>query len=107
MLHALLYKDKLIGLFTDLKKCILMQKGLDANNFAKMVNMKIISYHDNSITICDSEDEEEDNNIIETFTTDDTTDSENFISTDKLDSDKQKTLKKQRDKKIKCHKKSS
>ena len=105
MLHALLHKDKLIGLFTDLKKCILMQKGLDANNFAKMVNMKIISYHDNSITICEDEDEkeneDENTNIIETFTTDDTTESDDIISTDKLDSDKQKILKKQRDKKSK------
>ena len=101
MLYALLHKDKIIGLFSDLKKCNMMQKGLVANNFTTLKNMKIISYYDNSITLYDGVDEEEEDDIIEAFTSEKTTESDNIVSTDKLDSTKQKKLKKQRERKSK------
>jgi len=102
MLHALLHKDKIIGLFSDLKKCNIMHKGLVNNNFAISNNIKILSYYDNSITLYDkTNDNIEEDIIIETFTDENTTDSDIIVSTDKLDSSKQKEIKKQREKKSK------
>ena len=100
MLYALFNKDALIGLFSDLKKCKQMLNGLVNNKFAVLKNLKIVSYYDNSITVID--DNIEKDNIIETFTTENTTESEdNNVSTDKLDKEVQNKIKKTRDKQSK------
>jgi hypothetical protein len=76
MLHAILFNQKLIGLFSDYDKCDLMIKGLVSNNFVKEEQITIKSYVNNSITEgtyydCDSDME------MEEFSSVDTTDSSN------------------------------
>jgi hypothetical protein len=50
MLHALLHNNKLIGLFSNYKKCITMMNGLISNKFVLEKNIMIKSYVENSIT---------------------------------------------------------
>jgi hypothetical protein len=50
MLHALLHNNKLIGLFSNYKKCMIMMNGLITNNFVQKKNIIIKSYVENSIT---------------------------------------------------------
>ncbi len=49
MLHTLLHKNKVIGLFSDYKKCNMMLEGLVKNSFAQKNNLLIKSFHENSI----------------------------------------------------------
>ncbi len=80
MLHALLYKSKLVGLFSDFQKCKVMLEGLVLNNFADRKFIEIKSYYENSITFGeykeDTEDIESSDNVVEEFTDNNTTDTE-------------------------------
>jgi hypothetical protein len=79
MLHALLHKKNLIGMFSDYQKCKVMLEGLIANNFVDRKHIEIKSFYENTILSGeykeDSEDSE-DSNIVEEFTDNNTTDSE-------------------------------
>ena len=68
MLHGLLHKNNLIGIFSDYEKCELVIEGLCNNKFADIKNLVIKSYHENTITSC-----EYNNNDIESFTDEETT----------------------------------
>ena len=104
MLHALLHKEHIIGLYSNLAQCKLMLKGLVQNNFTQLELLSIVSYHTNSIVIGTMDS---DNNIIENFTDETTTTTpiktkeEIFIVTDELTSSTKNKIKKQRDKKSK------
>ena len=104
MLHALLHKEHIIGLYSNLSQCKLMLKGLVQNNFTQLELLSIVSYHTNSIVIGTMDS---DNNIIENFTDETTTTTpiktkeEIFIVTDELTSSTKNKIKKQRDKKSK------
>jgi hypothetical protein len=50
MLHALLHNNKLIGLFSNHAKCVIMMNGLISNKFVLEKNITIKSYVENSIT---------------------------------------------------------
>ncbi len=78
MLHALLHKNKLVGLFSDYLKCKITMEGLISNNFVDKKYIEIKSYFENSITVGEYKEETEDNstNIIEEFTDNNTTDTE-------------------------------
>lgn len=75
MLHALLNKNKLIGLFSDYDKCKLMIEGLVQNNLIDKKFLEIKSYYINTITSGEY-NEDNINNIIEEFSDNDTTDSD-------------------------------
>ncbi len=80
MLHAILHKGKLIGIFSDYQKCKVMFEGLVSNNFADRQFLQIKSYYENSITVGDyNEDNDEyynneSSDILEEFTDNNTTD---------------------------------
>ena len=75
MLHALLYKKNIIGLFSDYQVCTFMIDGLVQNHFIDEKFIEIKSYYENSILSVDYK-EETNNNIIEEFTDNNTTDTE-------------------------------
>ena len=99
MLYALLHKNTVIGLFNDIKKCELTSKGLVDNKFTTSKLLSIVSYHDNSITLYEECDTNISDKIIDNFTNDN--DSEETHNTNSLSSEKQKKIKKQRDKQSK------
>ncbi len=72
MLHALLHKKNLIGIYSDYQKCKIMFEGLIENHFVDRKNIEIKSYHEN--TILSGEYNEE--SIVEEFTDSETTESE-------------------------------
>jgi hypothetical protein len=81
MLHAILHKGKLVGLFSDYQKCKVMFEGLISNNFADRKNLEIKSYYENSITTGEYNEDNDDNesnynssNLLEEFTDNNTTD---------------------------------
>ncbi len=82
MLHAILHKYKLVGIFSDYQKCKVMFEGLISNNFVDRKNLEIKSYYDNSITVGEYNEEldtqiieESDaSEILEEFTDNNTTD---------------------------------
>jgi hypothetical protein len=79
MLFAILYNEKVIGLFDDFTLCNNMVNGLVNNKFVESNNVNIVAYHTNSITYVrppqpskdDSEEESSEYN---------TTDSDNLIN---------------------------
>jgi hypothetical protein len=86
MHHAILNKHKLVGLFSDYQKCKIMIEGLISNNFAERKNLEIKSYYINSITVGEYKEDMDDtetnsniNNILEEFTDNNTTDTDNYI----------------------------
>ncbi len=93
MLHALLNNNNLIGLFTDHNECRKMLEGLVVNRFVDQKNITIKTFYSNSITPC-----EYDNDMIEDFSSDSTTDSEHFlkVQSDELDSDTKKKIEEER-----------
>ena len=96
MLHGLLHKNNLIGLFSDYEKCQLIMEGLCNNHFVEKKNLVIKSYYDNSITSCEYNENE-----VESFTDDDTTDDNNTkVDTEELDDDTQNKIKESRNNKI-------
>lgn len=107
MLHVLLCKNKIIGVYSDYKKCTQMLDGLVYNKFARKCDLKIQNYYDNSITQSkEYKDIESEDDIIEVFTTEDTTEKkeekkDTLVATDELDETGQIKVKKQRDKRSK------
>lgn len=77
MLHSILHKGKLVGLFSDYQKCKVMFEGLISNEFVNRKNLQIKSYYDNSITLGNYNDDSDDDNIIDEFTDNNTTDTPN------------------------------
>ncbi len=78
MLHALLHKKNLIGLFSDYQKCKVMLEGLIANHFVDRKNIEIKSFYENTILSGEyKEEESDDSNIVEEFTDNNTTDTDN------------------------------
>lgn len=76
-----------------------MLDGLVANKFAKKTDLIIVSYYDNSITTGEYESDDE---IIENFTSESTTESDKkILLTDELDEKDKKIIKKTRDKQSK------
>jgi hypothetical protein len=77
MLHAILHKGKLVGLFTDYQKCKIMLEGLISNSFVDRKHLEIKSYYENSITTGEY-NEDSDNSlsseVLEEFTDNNTTD---------------------------------
>jgi hypothetical protein len=117
MLYILLHKNKIAGVFSDLKKCKIIMKGLVTNGFTTMKMLQIVTYYENSITLFDDKVEEapKEDNIIEMFTDEDTTSTENDtkktpkktpkktlkkpekkVLTEELDSDTKNKINKQR-----------
>jgi hypothetical protein len=115
MLHAILYNKKLIGLFSDYNKCKLMINGLISNNFVKENQIIIKSFVNNSITeriyypdnqdysnykndsdisdISDISNISDDlDEIMEEFSSDNTTDSDNNILKEKKDKENKKSI---------------
>ncbi len=77
MLHALLHKKNLIGLFSDYQKCKVMLEGLIANHFVDRKNIEIKSFYENTILSGEyKEEESDDSNIVEEFTDNNTTDTD-------------------------------
>ncbi len=79
MLHAIIHKGKLVGLFSDYQKCKVMLEGLISNSFADRKNLEIKSYYENSITSGDYNDESDNESssvVLEEFTDNNTTDSD-------------------------------
>ena len=80
MLHALLHKDKLVGLFSDYQKCKVMLEGLVLNHFVDRKFIEIKSYYENSITFGDYKEDTEDtdssHDVVEEFTDNNTTDTD-------------------------------
>ncbi len=79
MLHAILHKHKLVGLFSDYQKCKVMFEGLISNNFVDRKHLDIKSYYENSITIGEYIEEIDtmdntDTEVLEEFTDNNTTD---------------------------------
>ncbi len=78
MLHAILHKNKLVGIFSDYQKCKVMFEGLISNNFVDKKHLEIKSYYENSITVGEYNEELEDiysdSEVIEKFTDNNTTD---------------------------------
>ena len=108
MLYALLHNNKILGLYSNLTQCKLMQQGLIQNNFTNQEFLTILSYHDNSMVLNDTKidgiSENSDNNVIEDFSEENTSTKEKtqvFIATDELNSSMQKKVKKQRNKQSK------
>ena len=96
MLHGLLHKNNLIGIFSNYEKCELVMEGLCNNKFADKKNLVIKSYHDNSITSC-----EYNKNEVEPFTDEETTEENiNIKPTNELDDDTQNKIKESRNNKI-------
>jgi hypothetical protein len=83
MLHAILNKKMLVGLFSDYQKCKVMFEGIISNKFADRKNLEIKSYYINSITEGEYKEESEDSesidNILEEFTDNNTTDTDNIL----------------------------
>ena len=85
MLHAILHKNKLVGIFSDYQKCKVMFEGLISNNFVDRKNLEIKSYYDNSITVGEYNEEldtqiidaSDASEILEEFTDNNTTDTPN------------------------------
>jgi hypothetical protein len=106
MLHCIQHKNKVIGLYSNYKKCNQMLDGLVANKFAKKTDLTIISYYENSITTGEYISDDE---FIENFTSESTTESPNvskkseqkILLTDELDEKDKKNIKKTRDKQSK------
>lgn len=83
MLHAILNKCKLVGLFSDYQKCKVMFEGLILNNFVERKNLEIKSYYVNSITAGEYKEDSEYTNdtndtsvVLEEFSDNNTTDSD-------------------------------
>jgi hypothetical protein len=79
MLHAILNKKKIVGLYSDYEKCKIMLEGIISNNFAERKHLEIKSYYNNSITEGEYKeeiDEVESNNLLEVFTDNNTTDTD-------------------------------
>ena len=72
MLHCILHKEKIIGLYSDHTKCEIMVEGLISNGFVDKKNIEIKSYYENSITV--EEYTDDDNSLIDEFTDNNTTD---------------------------------
>ena len=106
MLHAIIYKDKILGLYSNLEKCKLMIRGLENNMFVTKKHIQIKSFYENSITMALEEDKDKEDthdffigdDTIEITTESDNTDS---IHTNDLSSTKQEELKKTRENKSK------
>lgn len=104
MLHCIQHKNKVIGLYSNYKKCNQMLDGLVANKFAKKTDLTIISYYENSIT---TGEYTPDDDIIEAFTDELTTELsdkpqiEKILLTDELNENDKKKIKKTRDKQSK------
>lgn len=84
MLHALLHKNKLIGLFSNYAKCTIMMNGLITNNFVQRNDIIIKSYVENSITEGeyyenDNISDEEDSIVMEEISSVYTTESDHKI----------------------------
>lgn len=83
MLHAIIHKGKLVGLFSDYQKCKVMFEGLISNYFVDRKNIEIKSYYENSITSGeykeDSDNDSVSSVVLEEFTDNNTTDSEKQI----------------------------
>jgi hypothetical protein len=83
MLHAILNKGNLVGIFSDYQKCKVMFEGLVSNNFVIRKNLEIKSYYENSITVGEYDEEIENldintvSEVLEEFTDNNTTDTEN------------------------------
>ena len=99
MLFALLHKNTIIGLFSNMKKCQQMSTGLVNNKFTQSKHLTIVSYYDNSITLYDMNEDDEGDDIIENFTTEETTVSEEKEVV--LNSDTKDKIKKQQNKQSK------
>jgi hypothetical protein len=104
MQHAILNKHKLVGLFSDYQKCKIMIEGLINNNFAERKNLEIKSYYINSITVGEYKEDMDDtetnsniNNILEEFTDNNTTDTDNYIKVLKKQDEIPIDIKKQND----------
>ena len=81
MLHAILNKSKLVGLFSDYQKCKVMFEGLILNNFVERKNLEIKSYYANSITTGEYKEDTDYSNdessvVLEEFSDNNTTDSD-------------------------------
>jgi hypothetical protein len=89
MLHAILNKNKLVGLFSDYEKCKVMFEGIISNSFAERKHLEIKSYYNNSITESEYKEESEEtesiNNILEEFTDNNTTDTEKKVELNEED----------------------
>jgi hypothetical protein len=84
MLHSLLHKKNLIGVFSDYQKCKVMLEGLIANNFVDRKNIEIKSFYENTILSAEYKEEESpESNIVEEFTDNNTTDTDNDKSAKK------------------------
>jgi hypothetical protein len=84
MLHSLLHKKNLIGVFSDYHKCKVMLEGLIANNFVDRKNIEIKSFYENTILSGEYKEEESpESNIVEEFTDNNTTDTDNDKSAKK------------------------
>jgi len=84
MLHSLLHKKNLIGVFSDYQKCKVMLEGLIANNFVDRKNIEIKSFYENTILSGEYKEEESpESNIVEEFTDNNTTDTDNNKSAKK------------------------
>ncbi len=65
MLHALLHKKNLIGVFSDYQKCKVMLEGLIANHFVDRKNIEIKSFYENTILSGEyREEDSDDSNIV-------------------------------------------
>ncbi len=97
MLHALLRHNNVIGLFSDYNLCMRMIDGLVSNKLINRKELNIRSYYDNSITIGkydpESESESSENEIVEMYSEEHTTES---IKTEDLDTDTRTKLKDER-----------
>jgi len=79
MLHALLHKKNLIGIFSNHEKCKIMIEGLIANNFVERKHIEIKSFHDNTILsgeYKEESDSSDSSNVVEEFTNNNTTDTD-------------------------------
>ena len=103
MLYALLCKDKLIGLFSDIKKCKLTIQGLVSNKFIKETDLTFVSYHENSITKTTPPniflEQSSDDNIFEEITSENTTESNDDTGTESSEDNTEKREKRARDQK--------
>lgn len=96
MLHCILHKGNLIGLYSDYKKCETMIEGLVSNGFVERKNLEIKSYYENSITVGDYNIDTD--SIIEEFTDNNTTDTPKITKLNVVDK-KEKVMNEEESKK--------
>lgn len=75
MLHALLHKKNIIGLFSNYHKCKVMLEGLINNNFVDRKHIEIKSFYNNSI-LSDEYIEDNKSNVVEEFSDNNTTETD-------------------------------